>query len=332
MVNSNTYTNIIGKEITGKEFNNIFKDKTTLLKFTSENENHNGIQYHDGLNTDIYNFDISKGECSSGGLYFTSKENIAEWIKNHEYVRIVTIPDDARICIYETKFKSNKIILEPRIKILDSDLLLDEQVQIDGLLHGLRIESIKNPCVLIQKLIIEKYGITNIHLINELSEQAQLEIVNKNVNAIHYIQNPNEEVQMTAVNKDGFAIQYISNPSEKVQLAAVNQQGCAIGYIQNPSEKVQLAAVNQDYDAIGWILIPSEKVQQAAIKQDCHSIRYIDNPSEAVQFTAVNQDYGTIRWIANPSIELQMSAVKQDGNVIQFIDNPSEAVQMSAVK
>ena len=136
----------IGEEITGKQFNEILKNDT-LYKFTNIEENHNGYQYVDGLNIDTNEFDINRGECSKGGLYFTSEKYIYQWMYGYEYVRIVTIPDDARVCIYKTKFKSDKIFVEPRIRIYDSDLLSNEEVQkLAVKQNGHAIKYIKKPC------------------------------------------------------------------------------------------------------------------------------------------------------------------------------------------
>ena len=117
---------MIGTEITGKQFNEIVKD--TLYKFTNKSEIHYGYQYVDGLNTDPIEFNISNGECSAGGLYFTSFKYVQTWVNLNTYVREVTIPDDARICMYEKKFKANKIVVGPRIEIVDSDLFIGLQL------------------------------------------------------------------------------------------------------------------------------------------------------------------------------------------------------------
>ena len=69
---------IIGKEITGEEFNKIITD--TFYKFTNSEENHYEYQYKTGLNIDTNEFDISNGECNKGGLYFTSKKHFIEWM------------------------------------------------------------------------------------------------------------------------------------------------------------------------------------------------------------------------------------------------------------
>lgn len=107
---------MIGTEISGIEFNNIFPN-TNFVKLTNDMENHNNFQFHDGLNIDTIPFNPT-GVCKKGGIYFIIKENAWKWItyKNiiTKYIREVIIPDDARVYIEAGKFKTDKIILEKR--------------------------------------------------------------------------------------------------------------------------------------------------------------------------------------------------------------------------
>ena len=186
----------IEKEITGKQFNEIFKNDT-FYKFTNNEENHYGYQYIDGLNIDTNEFDINRGDCSKGGLYFTSEKYIIEWINGNKYVRIVTIPDDARVYIYKTKFKSNKIFVEPRIKIYDSNLLSDEQVQILAVKQNSNlIQYIKEPSDQVQKLAVKNNGYN-----------------------IEGIKKPSVEVQMLAVQQNGYSIEYIKDRYNKLDIS-----------------------------------------------------------------------------------------------------------------
>lgn len=66
---------------------------------------------------------------NSSILYNTSLSNIYIWLDSKEFIRCVTIPDDAQVCIYKNKFKANKIIVGPRIEIQDSDIWLNEEVK-----------------------------------------------------------------------------------------------------------------------------------------------------------------------------------------------------------
>ena len=255
----------IGKEITGKQFNEIFKN-TTFYKFTNIKENHFGYQYVDGLNIDINEFDINGGECSKGGLYFTSEKYINQWMIFNEYVRIVTIPDDARVCIYNTKFKSNKIFVKPKIRIYDSDLLSDDQVQKLAVQHNCNlIEYIKEPSDQVQKLAVQQNSYV-IGYIKEPSDQVQKLAVQTNGCAIKYIKEPCEEIQMLAVQQNGCAIKYIKDPSNQIQKLAAQQNGCAIEYIKDPSDEVQKLAQKEFY-AIEHIT-PSDYFKMLAVQED----------------------------------------------------------------
>jgi hypothetical protein len=242
----------IGKEVLGKEFNEIFHG-TPLYKFTNSKEIHFGYQYVDGLNVDPNEFDISQGECSKGGLYFTSSKYICKWISNNEYVRNVTIPDNARICIYETKFKADKIIVGPRTRICDSDLFANKEVH---------------------KLVVQRNG-CDIRFIKDPSEEVQRLAVQQNGDAIEFIESPSEEVQRLAVQQNGYAIKHIMEPSKEIQMLAVQRNSYAIQYIKDPNEEVQRLVVQQNDYAIAYIKNPSKEIQMLIVQQNCHTIKYI---------------------------------------------------------
>ena len=86
-----------------------------FYKFTNEQENHHGLQYHDGLNIDSLPFNPS-GDCKPGGIYF-AREDILEFC--NYWLREVTLPPDE--VIYENpgepkKWKAHQVILGKRRK------------------------------------------------------------------------------------------------------------------------------------------------------------------------------------------------------------------------
>ena len=94
-------------------------------KITNKEENHNGLQYHDGLIEDIKPFNPS-GSCKSGGIYFASKD-ILVFLDYGPWIREVTLPDGEEV--YENpgspkKYKSHKVILGKR-KEIDLDVIKD---------------------------------------------------------------------------------------------------------------------------------------------------------------------------------------------------------------
>jgi len=65
------------------------------FKLFNEQENHNGLQYKDGLNTDTIAFNSNpKCSCIPGGLYFSDAKNILEFLnKDSYYIREVEVPE-----------------------------------------------------------------------------------------------------------------------------------------------------------------------------------------------------------------------------------------------
>lgn len=61
-----------------------------LFKITNENENHKGFQYYTGLNILNEPFE-SEGHCVKGGIYFTDKNHILDYLSYGDYLREVIL-------------------------------------------------------------------------------------------------------------------------------------------------------------------------------------------------------------------------------------------------
>ncbi|MDD4083272.1 MAG: ankyrin repeat domain-containing protein [Sphaerochaetaceae bacterium] len=89
-----------------------------FYKILNEEDCHNNFQYKTGLNIDPIKFNPS-GDCTSGGIYF-SREDILYFLNYGQYIRKITLPEDAQI--YENpgepkKWKADKVILSEREEI-----------------------------------------------------------------------------------------------------------------------------------------------------------------------------------------------------------------------
>jgi len=102
-----------GFNLTGLQFNKLVAGKLKFIKFTNQNENHNGFQFKTGLNVDTVPF-TNYSECQAGGIYFIEKKYMISWAGSHTWQRTVTIPDDAQVRIEDSKIKADKIILSER--------------------------------------------------------------------------------------------------------------------------------------------------------------------------------------------------------------------------
>src|SRR5579872_2345629 len=120
-----TGLNLVGKTMTGKQFNKIFK-KTKFVKMTNMDENHNGYKFKDGLNIDTSPF-YPYDECTKGGIYFTDFKKrytwFYYWTTLMKHIRKVTIPNDAQVYVEKDKFKADKIFLGPKKVISKKDYL-----------------------------------------------------------------------------------------------------------------------------------------------------------------------------------------------------------------
>lgn len=113
------FDDFIGKELSGSDFNRIYKNYK-FVKLTNKEENHNNFQFQDGLNIDNIPFNPN-GSCSKGGIYFIEEQNIGKWTQYGTYimyyVRDVIIPNDAKVYVEKDKFKADKLILSVRMSL-----------------------------------------------------------------------------------------------------------------------------------------------------------------------------------------------------------------------
>ncbi len=85
------------------------------LKITNAEENHHSLQYQDGLIIDPIPF-AKEGSCCPGEIYFTTPEYICTFLYIGDYIREVTIPEDAEMVMDPEgdKWRASKVILGPR--------------------------------------------------------------------------------------------------------------------------------------------------------------------------------------------------------------------------
>src|SRR5579872_719222 len=108
-----------GTVLSGVKFNRLFIHQR-FVKLTNITENHNRLQYKDGLIVDPIPFDPT-GACKRGGIYFVEESEAHKWLSyNGEpiyYMRKVSIPDTAKVYIEDGKFKTDKLILGSKSSI-----------------------------------------------------------------------------------------------------------------------------------------------------------------------------------------------------------------------
>lgn len=218
---------IIGTEISGFEFNQMYHT-IKLVKLTNATENHNGYQFVEGLNEDTNEF-FPFGKCKAGGIYFTEEKYSYKWLhyKNSvgimKYMRLVTIPNDARVYIEKRKFKADKIILGSKQDI-DPDIY---------------VKAVKN-------LYTKSKTITT----NDLYMQA----ITHYGKVLKYI--PilaiNRNMCMMAVKQNGHALKYtpINLMNVEVCIEAIKNSGDSLKYIpeHKRNKEMYMEAIKSGHD------------------------------------------------------------------------------------
>ena len=89
----------------------------TYYKITNKAENHNGLQYHDGLVADPKPFNSDPtASCVEGGIYFSTKECIYRFFGHGCWIRPIRIPEDAKVVIDPDgdKYRADKLFFGPK--------------------------------------------------------------------------------------------------------------------------------------------------------------------------------------------------------------------------
>ncbi len=227
--------------ISGKEFKSQYPG-LKYYKLTTDDENHNGYQFKDGLNIDTN--PINTNKCSQGGLYFTEGKKIYKWLsynnKIMKYIREVEILDDSIICIEEDKYKTDKFVLKSRKIIFE-----DEEI-----------------C----KLIVKEYGLALYYVKTQTEEICKLS-VEKDGLALEYVKDQTYEICKIAVKQYGLALKYVSDQTEELCKIAVEQDGYALKYVKTQTEEICKIAVEEDGYALEYVKDQTEKMCKLAIQK-----------------------------------------------------------------
>jgi len=84
-------------------------------KIFNDTHKHNGMLYKKGLNTDSIPFNSNPNDsCVPGGLYFSDKDNICEFLDSGVFIREIEIPKNEVIVTDYNKYRSHSIILKKK--------------------------------------------------------------------------------------------------------------------------------------------------------------------------------------------------------------------------
>ncbi len=305
----------IGKVYSGKEFNEINKNKK-FYKIINEYEIHYGFKYKDGLNIDTNIFNPTN-EYGKGGLYFTDLNNIIYYFKCGIYIREVILPDDAQIYVcFPNNYKADKFILKSSKLIAYFDEWNNYEFYInavdklgESIFLYLRDEKLTDT---ICKLAVQQNGL-----------------------ALKYIKYKykTEDICKLAVQQNGLALQFVDFESRTDEICklAVQQNGLALQFIRiiNSTDEICNIAIQQNSLALRHVRPNelTEEMYKIAIKQNGLTLRYIktdglteDLINELYQM-AVQQNGLALKYIKPEFItdELCKIAVQQNGLAFKYV-------------
>src|SRR5579872_410359 len=298
----NLLGNHLLKEISGLEFNKLC-GKMKLVKLTNETENHNGFQFQDGVNVDNVPFNPS-GQCSKGGIYFIDSTAINRWrsysnVGKMIYIRNVSIPDDARVYIEEEKFKTNKIILGPKMIIenyLEDPYYLEDPENLCfvkykkseyGSIRPYIDESLINEDILTKEICmiaVRRWYFALSHIPEHMRDiDICTEAFKQNIYALHYIPTDlkTKEICISALEKDHNLIKHIPEHllTEDMYLRAILTNGESLKYVPNhmKDKNMCLIALNTYARAIEYIpeTILDKEICIVALEKSTYIISYI---------------------------------------------------------
>lgn len=218
---------------------------------------HYGYTYTIGLNIDTNKFNHS--ECGSGGLYFTTKKHIHEFLIYGDYIADIEIPKGAQCYKFKNKYKAEAVIIKSIIPIAEHELLQDSAVRKRVLksLDGLKY--LKNPTEEEIALAISLNGL-NLQYAPKQTFELALQAIRQNPFAIRYVSldegvnadRASSEVHTKkyyqlaklAVKLNGLALQFVRQSfyTDELLLEAVTSDGGAIKFIKDPPDQLKKLA------------------------------------------------------------------------------------------
>jgi hypothetical protein len=229
-------------EYTGKEFNKIVNENNLILvKVLNYDEYHFNFQYKEGLNIDTNEFNPN-GECNKGGLYFTDYRYLLYFYEIYgKIIRLIEIPNDARVYIEDNKYKADKIILNEKITIEEF------------------YENYVNNKEICMKAV-KKYGYALKYVPENLKDY---------------------DICLKAVKEDGLALKYVPKNiiNKEICLAAVKNNGLALDYVPKNiiNKEICLEAVKKNGEALKYVPenIIDKDICLEAVKEFGEALKYV---------------------------------------------------------
>jgi hypothetical protein len=183
-----TYTQFITK-VGNQQFRKCLNNGLINQKFLYNNNKitHHKFQYKIGLNEDT-------DSCELGGLYFTTKEHINEYLEYGLNVALLELCKDAKFYIEPNRisFKTNKFIIK---EILPQT---EELCKIAVKQNPFLLHYVTNQTEELCKLAVQKYGRSLKFVTNQTEELCKLAVL-ENPSALQFVKEKTPELCALAI-------------------------------------------------------------------------------------------------------------------------------------
>jgi hypothetical protein len=191
--------------------------KNEFRKCLNNELKHHNFQYKIGLNEDTIPFDTSDS-YKPGGLYFTTKEHINEYLGFGLNVAILELCEDAEfyIDLDVTEFKTNKFIIK---EILPQT---EELYKIAVQQNPFSLECVTNQTEELCMIAVQQTGLS-----------------------LKHVKNQTEELCMLAVQQHGYALQFVINQTPEFCKMAIQQNPLSLKFVREKTEELCKLAAQQ---------------------------------------------------------------------------------------
>ena len=314
---------------TGNEFNDAYQGRQFCAyeyKFTS-----NKRPLKDGLTInpvqDFEKFTLAQLNEGQKCMYFYTL--IDDIVSQYESIRLVTIPDDAKVCVYINEyanmtFVADKMILSKK-KYLKTDPEFVEFSSVAN--HYLRTEDINRSLVMKNPSYIK-------NIKNQTEELCKIAIMDSPKNIIHVL-TQTVDICMLAVKKDGLMLEHVENKfkTPDVCYQAVKQIPIALQYVPQDRQTKELceAAVKSNGKSLYFVdeKFFTSEMCELAVRSNGMALAYIGQDIEnydSISLLAVKENGLALEFVPKDKTvmlnlaEIQFEAVKQNGSALKFVE------------
>lgn len=316
---------------TGREFNDAHQGRQFCAfeyKFTS-----NKRPLKDGLNInpvqDFEKYTFAQLNEGHKCMYFYKLIDYMVGVGQYEFIRLVTIPDDAKVCVYfvndaYTTFVADKMILSKK-KYLKTD---PDFVEFSSVVnHCLRTEDINRALVMKNPSYIQ-------NIKNQTEELCKIAIMDSSKNIIHVL-TQTLDICMLAVKKDGLMLEHVENKFRTPDVChqAIKQIPIALQFVSTDRQTKEMceAAVKSDGKSLYFVdeKFFTSEMCELAVRSNGMALAYISQDIEnynSISLLAVKENGLALEFVPKDKTvmlnlaEIQFEAIKQNGSALRFVD------------